>query len=246
MHVHLPNEGRAVGRHLIEFFQQKFKYFFFVFYHKSWSKKRRPTSAWTMAGSNAHPTGNVSPACHTLQFTLQFTTRNWLPQMFLGISRQKNSFQKESSDRDYKKGFSRGQRMDGILPTTEYWGSAPNVGCNKTLPRSAKQCTKLSNAYILFSWSVIQASKEIQFLWSLKAGEGCFRSLVDAVFEELLTMNKTCEMEPVLIRVVFPNGFSCLQKVLNLWFVKVGVTLVNKLIQEFTTIPNAHHCFIQL
>jgi hypothetical protein len=34
--------------------------------------------------------------------------------------------------------------------------------------------------------------------------------------------------------------------VLNLWFIKVGVTLVNKLIQEFATIPNAHHCFIQL
>ncbi len=109
-----------------------------------------------------------------------------------------------------------------------------------------QQCIKLSNAYILFSWSVIQASKEIRFLWSLKGWEGCFRSLVDVVFEELLTMNKTCEMEPVLIRVVFPNGFSCLQKVLNLWFIKVGVTLVNKLIQEFATIPNAHHCFIQL
>ncbi len=86
------SQKKAGGRHLIEFFQQKFLYFFFVFYHESWSKKRRPTSAWTMAGSNAHPTGNVSPACHTRQFTLRFTTRTRLPQKFLGISRQKILF----------------------------------------------------------------------------------------------------------------------------------------------------------
>lgn len=54
------------------------------------------------------------------------------------------------------------------------------------------------------------------------------------------TMDEASQVQPVFIGIVFSDGFSRLQQVLNLRFIQVGITLIHKFIKKFTAFPNAH------
>lgn len=59
-------------------------------------------------------------------------------------------------------------------------------------------------------------------------------------------MNEPCEMEPVIVRMVEANGFRRLQQVLNLRLLEIGVAVVHAVVEELTTLPDAHHFLVEL
>lgn len=59
-------------------------------------------------------------------------------------------------------------------------------------------------------------------------------------------MDKTGQMEPVFIRVIFSDGFSCLKQMFDLRLVQVRITLIDKLIEKLTAFPNTHLGSVQL
>ena len=54
------------------------------------------------------------------------------------------------------------------------------------------------------------------------------------------TMDEASQVQPVFIGIVFSDGFSRLQQMLNLRFIKVRITLIHNFIKKFTAFPNAH------
>lgn len=54
------------------------------------------------------------------------------------------------------------------------------------------------------------------------------------------TMYKGSQMKPVFIRIVLSDCFRRLQQMLDLWLIKIGITLVDKLIQQLAAFPYAH------
>lgn len=59
------------------------------------------------------------------------------------------------------------------------------------------------------------------------------------------TMNEASQVKPILIGVVFSDGFSSLEQVLDLGFIKVWVTLIHHIIQQLTAVPYAHLHLVQ-
>lgn len=53
-------------------------------------------------------------------------------------------------------------------------------------------------------------------------------------------------MQPIFIRVVFPDSFSTLQQMLDLGLIKIRITFNHELIKQLTTFLNAHLCLVQL
>ena len=53
-------------------------------------------------------------------------------------------------------------------------------------------------------------------------------------------MNKASQVEPIFIGIVFPDGFSSLQQVLNLRLIQVRITIIYNIIEKLTAFPYAH------
>lgn len=81
---------------------------------------------------------------------------------------------------------------------------------------------------------MIKDLKSLRFARSRDFGKGIY------------TVDKSSQVQPILIGIIFPDGFSWLQQVLNLRFIQVWIAIIYYIIQELAAFPDAHNSLVKL
>jgi hypothetical protein len=111
----------------------------------------------------------------------------------------------------------------GIVPTVAHCGSSPKSGCSITLPKSACHPARGSTQRKRTPGEVTGTYSQA---WGLTNGDAGAR-----------TVDESCEMEPVVLGVHLPAALRRLQQVPDLRQIKVGVRVVDDVVQQLCETP---------